>query len=65
LSTEREPIGKMIAEVLREIGLLVFTFMPLDAAFNREPVSPKLFWPGLLFGLTLIVAGVVLERIRK
>jgi len=62
---ERDPIGKMIGEVLREIGLLIFTFMPLDAAFVRQPVPAKLFWSGLLIGLALIVGGVVLERIRK
>lgn len=55
----------MIAEVLREIGLLVLTFMPLDAAFAQKPVPLWLFGEGIAVGLALIIGGVVLERKRR
>ena len=45
--TEREPVGKMIAEVFREIGLLFLTFIPLDAVFEHKPLETLWFWTGL------------------
>jgi hypothetical protein len=62
---EREPIGKMVAEVLREIGLLLLTFMPLDTALERSPVPAPIFWSGMLWGLEFILLGIILERKRK
>lgn len=54
----------MIAEVLREIGLLFVTFVPLDAVFEKKALTPFWFWTGLSTGLGLVGVGVVLERIR-
>lgn len=65
MATEREPIAKMLAEVLREIGLLVLTFMPLDTVLDRTPVPSRIFWTGIVVGLAFVVMGIVLERMRK
>jgi hypothetical protein len=64
LSTEREPIGKMLAEVLREIGLLFLTFVPLDAIFEKKPLDWFWFWLGIGGGIALVVLGVILETFR-
>ena len=62
---DREPVGKMVAEVLREIGLLILTFIPVDSAFEQKPVRTDIFWIAMLGGLVLVVWGIVIERIRK
>ena len=62
--TEREPVGKMIAEVFREIGLLFLTFIPLDTVFEHKPLETLWFWTGLISGFALVSLGVILERAR-
>jgi hypothetical protein len=65
LSSEREPVGKMIATILRDMGLLVLVFMPLDASFANAPVPGVTFWEGIGSGVLLITLGIVLERKRS
>jgi hypothetical protein len=62
---DREPVAKMLAEILRDIGLLVLTFMPLDTAFDKNPVPRFIFWNGIFWGLAFVVLGILLERLRK
>ncbi len=54
----------MIATILRDMGLLVLVFMPLDAVFANNPVPTGLFLQGMGWGLVLIILGIVLERKR-
>jgi hypothetical protein len=54
----------MLAEVLREIGLLFLTFVPLDAIFEKKPLDWFWFWWGIGSGISLVVGGVTLERLR-
>lgn len=64
MAVDREPVAKMIATILRDMGLLVMVFMPLDAVFVDRPVPTGLFWQGMGWGLLLVVLGIVLERKR-
>ncbi len=61
---EREPVGKMIATILRDMGLLVLVFMPLDAVFTAAPVPTGTFWQGMGWGVLLVILGIILERKR-
>jgi hypothetical protein len=56
----------LVGETVREIGILITVFVPLDAAFHEG----KFGWPVIvclvvlmIAGLMLIVTGVMLERI--
>jgi len=64
LPVEREPVGKMIATILRDMGLLVLVFMPLDAVFTNAPVPTGTFWQGMGWGVLLVTLGIILERKR-
>lgn len=65
MANGREPVAKMLAEILRDMGLLVLVFMPLDTALAREPVPTHIFVPGMIMGVALVVGGIVVERKRR
>lgn len=49
-------------ETLREIGLLVMAFTPLDYLFKGgQRIDPVIILIGLIGGLILIVVGVEIE----
>jgi hypothetical protein len=64
LPADKEPVGKMLGEVLRDMGLLVLVFMPLETALSKAPVPVGTFWQGIGYGLGLVILGIVLERKR-
>jgi hypothetical protein len=57
-------VTHMISEVLRDIGILVLTFIPLDTVFQKQPVPTYIFWGGILWGLVFITLGMWLEKHR-
>jgi hypothetical protein len=57
--------AELIGETVREIGILVTVFAPLDAAFHEGKYgwSTVVCLVGLVIaGLILMTAGVMLER---
>ena len=60
----REPVKKMLAEALREIGILIFVFALLDKMVSG---SITLRWTLAVFVASggFFVMGVYLERIRR
>jgi hypothetical protein len=67
---ERESWLKMLAEALREIGLLYLVFGILDAQIEarKQPNEPLDFkWFGFVFGVSAIfwLIGAVFERLRR
>lgn len=62
---DREPTGKMIAEVMREVGLLVLTFIPVDAVIEQKPLQPYTFWSAMVIGFLLVLWGIAIERVRR
>ena len=65
LSTEKEPVAKMIATILRDMGYLILVFVPLDTVFASAPVPTGTFWMCMGWGLMFIVLGIILERKRS
>jgi hypothetical protein len=65
LPSEKEPVAKMLAEILRDMGLLVLVFLPLDAVFTKEPVPTDIFWKGIAVGIGFVFLGILLERKRR
>lgn len=55
---------ELVGETLREIGILLLVFVPLDAIFYQGEIK----WPAIIAlvilgaaGIALIAAGIVLE----
>lgn len=57
-------IQQRIEEAMREIGVLLIVFAPLDTAFSAGPQTRALWLPFLLIGLLLFVAAVLSEWSR-
>ena len=62
--SEVKTVKERIEDALREIGTLLVTFAPLDAAINRETnaLSLLIFF---LIGIIVFAAAVLLERRRR
>jgi hypothetical protein len=60
--TEKQTTAKMIAELLREAGLLFFVFGLLDAQLKDAPAGVYPIDVALAFAC--MAGGVLLERLR-
>ena len=56
-------IGRF-GETLREMGLLVTVFAPLDALFAEHNVSPELIVAIMAAGLVFVTCGILIEESR-
>jgi hypothetical protein len=54
-------VRRLCGETMREIGILVFVFAPLETVLADQPVSRAAVMLVMLGSVTLIAAGVVLE----
>ena len=54
-------IEQVLGETVREIGILVIVFAPLDAAFAGSPTNPDGMTRIMLGALGLIIVGIILE----
>ncbi len=61
----RKTVPEMVAEVLREIGVLAIVLMPLDMIFTQGPIHWRIIAYALGIGVLLLILGIVLERIRS
>ncbi len=57
----REKAYGLVGESVREIGILIFVFAPLDAFFQAEPSRPLEVFLLASTGLILIAAGITME----
>jgi hypothetical protein len=68
MAVERESVSKMLAELLREFGLLYLTFGLLDAhlaeAERKGSFGASWFGEVLVISLASIAVGVYIERRR-
>jgi hypothetical protein len=56
----RTQIRHQTGETLREIGVLVFVFAPLDAIFARDRLTFTAMAATVVGALLLVVAGMIL-----
>jgi hypothetical protein len=54
----------MAGEFLREAGLLLAVFLPLDTPFSGKPLATKTFLSGMAACLACLILGVTIERTR-
>ena len=61
---ERRSVAEMLGETLREAGVLVGVFMPLDLALQGHGLTLDSGLTILLLPAGLLASGMILERLR-
>ena len=51
----------LVGETLRDIGILIFVFAPLDAFFQREPPDLLALAVAVAGALLFISTGIIIE----
>jgi hypothetical protein len=51
----------LLAETVREIGILMVVFAPLESSFSERPLSVSLLAGVIALSAALIVCGILLE----
>jgi len=64
LANEKKDVPEMIGEFLRETGVLLAVFVPLDALFSGKSIATKIVVVGMLVSAVFPILGVALERLR-
>jgi hypothetical protein len=64
LARERKDVPEMIGEFLREAGLLLALFLPLDALFSGKMLARTTFVVGMAVSAVFLILGVTVERLR-
>ncbi|MBI3400144.1 MAG: hypothetical protein HY048_01890 [Acidobacteria bacterium] len=54
-------IRRVVGETMREIGILVVVFVPLDAAFAPGALRPSTVGLVVIAAFTAIVCGIIME----
>jgi hypothetical protein len=71
VSAEKKDVQEMIADMLREIGILLLVFGAIDGLEHhtelaRHGLTPRLFAAELIGASAIIIGlGMVLEAVRK
>ena len=54
----------LVGETVREMGLLILVFAPLEAMFADSPVEGLMLVLMVFFGLSLVAGGILIEARR-
>jgi hypothetical protein len=54
-------VESVLGETIREVGVLIVVFAPLEATFTDVSVSTGRVIAMVLFGLVLIASGIIME----
>ena len=57
----RQRVRILLGETAREIGILMFVFVPLEATFSERSIDPAAVVGLLLISLVLILCGILAE----
>ena len=52
---------RLLAETVREIGILIVVFAPLETIVAGRPTANPGLFAAMAFGVTLIVCGILVE----
>jgi hypothetical protein len=64
LVRERKDVSEMVGEFLREAGMLLGVFLPLDTVFSGKAIATRTLVLGIVTSLVFLVLGVTVERLR-
>jgi hypothetical protein len=65
LAQEKKAVSEMIGEFLRESGVLLAVFVPLDALFSGKSLAATIVVVGMVVSAVFLVLGVTVERFRS
>ena len=57
-------VENLLGETLREVGILILVFAPLETAFSDRPTGALVVIGTVAFSLGLIAAGILVEARR-
>jgi len=60
----KKAVSEMIGEFLRETGVLLAVFVPLDALFSGRSITTRIVIVGMGVSAVFLILGVVVERLR-
>lgn len=60
---QRQGVGRLIGETLREIGVLMLVFVPLEATFSERSIDPAALAGLILISVFLIGWGILAEAL--
>jgi hypothetical protein len=63
--TDKKSVTQMIGEVLRDIGILIVVFFPLDEWITWKTLTPVFVSVSVLLSAFAVIAGIVIERKRR
>ena len=55
---------RRLGETLREMGLLMMVFAPLDALFAERSVTPQIIAGVFIAGVIFVVCGILISESR-
>ena len=55
----------LVGETIREVGILVFVFGPLDALFQRPAPGVAVLAPMVAGALSLVTLGIIVEACEQ
>ena len=58
---DRRKANRLVGESLREVGILLLVFGPLDALFQRAQAGVLAVTPFIAVGLLLVGVGIIIE----
>jgi hypothetical protein len=61
----RRGVAEMLGEFLREAGVLLAVFIPLDLALQQHTLTFGWGVAIVVLPVTLLTLGIVLERVRR
>ena len=64
LARERKAVSEMIAEFLREAGVLLAVFVPLDGLLSGKSLATTMVVVGMVVSAVFLILGVTVERLR-
>ena len=61
---ERRSVPEMLGEIMREVGVLLFVFIPLDLAVQGHGLTIGWFTAIVVLPVAFLAFGIYLERTR-
>ncbi len=61
---DRRKAFRLLGESLRDIGILILVFVPLDALFQHEPPGALTITLRMMVGLLFISLGIIIESFQ-
>ena len=61
---DRHKAFRLFGESLRDIGILILVFVPLDALFQHEPPGALTITLSMIVGLPFISFGIIIESFK-